>query len=301
MSQAPRVAGVELGGTKCVALLASGPGDVVDSVRVPTTTPAETLARLRAALDRWAESDGFDAIGIASFGPVDLDPASATHGHIVGTTKPGWDFAPVLPALTDGFAVPATMETDVNGAALAETRWGSAGTGLSVYITIGTGVGVGVAANGRPVHGRLHGEAGHLRLPRAPGDAFGGICSYHHDCAEGLISGPALWARFGADPAAVSAEHPLWQHVAHDLAMLLHNLIATLAPERIAIGGGVMGGKDWLFDAVRTELRNSLAGYGLFGGWAAEIDTRIGPPALGDMAGPLGGIALGLGACEATT
>ena len=289
-----RVAGVELGGTKCVALLGSGPDDVVDRLRVPTTTPDETLGKLRAKLAEWAAGPGFDAIGIASFGPVDLDPASAHHGCIVGTTKPGWDFAPVLAALSDGLAPPAGIETDVNGAALAESRWGDAGDGLSVYITVGTGVGVGIVAGGQPVHGRLHGEAGHLRAPRAPGDDFAGACVYHGDCIEGLISGPALGRRFDCDPATVSADHPVWDHVAHDLSLLLHNLVIALGPERIAIGGGVMGGKDWLFDRVRARLVKSLGGYGAFGGWAETIERRVGPPGLGDMAGPLGAIAVGL-------
>ena len=289
-----RVAGVELGGTKCVALLGSGPDDVVDRLRVPTTTPDETLGILRAKLAEWAAGPGFDAIGIASFGPVDLDPASAHHGCIVGTTKPGWDFAPVLAALSDGLAPPAGIETDVNGAALAESRWGGAGDGLSVYITVGTGVGVGIVAGGQPVHGRLHGEAGHLRAPRAPSDNFAGACVYHCDCIEGLISGPALGRRLDCDPATVSADHPVWDHVAHDLSLMLHNLVITLGPERIAIGGGVMGGKDWLFDRVRARLVKSLGGYGAFGGWAETIERRVGPPGLGDMAGPLGAIAVGL-------
>ena len=286
-----RIAGVELGGTKCVALLGSGPDDIVDRLRVPTTTPDETLGLLRAKLGEWAAGPGFDAIGIASFGPVDLDPASPHHGCIVGTTKPGWDFAPVLEALSKGLHVPAQIETDVNGAALAEARWGGAGDGLSIYITIGTGVGVGVVRDGQPVHGRLHGEAGHVRVPRADGDAFPGACIYHGDCVEGLISGPALCKRFGRDPAGVASDHPVWDHVTHDLSLLLHNLVIALGPERIAIGGGVMGGKDWLFDRVRAGLSANLAGYGAFGGWA--VDSCIGPPGLGDMAGPLGAIAVG--------
>lgn len=289
-----RVAGVELGGTKCIALLGSGPDDVVDMLRVPTTTPDATLGALRAKLDAWAAGPGFDAIGIASFGPVDLDPASAHHGCIVGTTKPGWDFAPVLATLSDGLMRPAGIDTDVNGAALAEARWGGAGDGLSVYITIGTGVGVGIVAEGRPVHGRLHGEAGHLKIPRAADDDFPGRCTYHGDCAEGLISGPALWKRFGCDPATVAPGHPVWDHVARDLSMLLYNLVIALGPERIAIGGGVMAGKDWLFDLVRTRLAANLNGYGAFGGWAEAIKLRVGPPGLGDMAGPLGAIAVGL-------
>lgn len=289
-----RIAGVELGGTKCIALLGSGPDDVIDRLRVPTTTPDETLGALRAKLDEWAAGPGFDAIGIASFGPVDLDPASAHHGCIVGTTKPGWDFAPVLAALSNGFGLPAAIETDVNGAALAESRWGGAGDGLSIYITIGTGVGVGIVAGGRPVHGHLHGEAGHLKLPRAAGDGFPGTCVYHRDCVEGLISGPALWKRFGQDPAQVAIDHPIWEAVVHDLSLLLHNLVISLGPERVAIGGGVTSGKNWLFDRVRARLAESLGGYGAFGGWADAADRRVGPPALGDMAGPLGAIAVGL-------
>ncbi|MGN7997407.1 ROK family protein [Sphingomonas sp. 22176] len=289
------IAGLELGGTKCVATLGSGPGDVREQHVVPTTDPATTLAAIEAVLDGWT----FDAIGIASFGPIELNPARPNFGAIIATTKPGWNDTDLTRRLTARYGKPLAIQTDVNGAALAEARWGaSAGLSTHAYITIGTGVGVGLVANGRPIMGYAHGEAGHMRSARAPGDTFQGWCPYHGDCAEGLLSGPALAARFGRPGQEVADDAPEWDYFAHDLAALLHNLIVSLAPERIAIGGGVMTRRPQLFDAVRAKVAASINGYGALAGYCAELDTRVGPPGLGDMAGPLGAIAMGLEALD---
>jgi fructokinase len=289
------IAGLELGGTKCVATLGSGPGDVREQHVVPTTDPATTLAGLEAVLDGWS----FDAIGIASFGPIELNPARPNFGAIIATTKPGWNDTDLTRRLSARYGKPLAIQTDVNGAALAEARWGaSAGLSTHAYITIGTGVGVGLVANGRPIMGYAHGEAGHMRSARAPGDTFQGWCPYHGDCAEGLLSGPALAARFGRPGQDVADDAPEWEYFAHDLAALLHNLIVSLAPERIAIGGGVMTRRPQLFDAVRAKVAASINGYGALAGYCEELDTRVGPPGLGDMAGPLGAIAMGLEALD---
>lgn len=289
------IAGLELGGTKCVATLGSGPGDVREQHIVPTTDPAATLAGLEAVLDGWH----FDAIGIASFGPIELNPARPNFGSIIATTKPGWNDTDLTRRLSARYGKPLAIQTDVNGAALAEARWGgSAGLSTHAYITIGTGVGVGLVANGRPIMGYAHGEAGHMRSARAPGDTFQGWCPYHGHCAEGLLSGPALAARFGRPGQEVADDAPEWDYFAHDLAALLHNLIVSLAPERIAIGGGVMTRRPQLFDAVRAKVAASINGYGALAGYTAELDTRVGPPGLGDMAGPLGAIAMGLEALD---
>ena len=290
----PRIAGVELGGTKCVLLLAEGPDRVLAQERIPTRDPAATLADIVHMLDRWWKVPGFDALGIASFGPLALGRDDFDFGTIVATPKAGWTGTRLLQEIGDRYAVPVAIETDVNAAALAEGRWGAA-QGLSShhYLTCGTGVGVGIVSGGRPLRGFAHAEAGHLRSGRAAGDPFAGICPFHGDCAEGLVSGPALAARFGCSADKVPADAPEWRFVISDIAALLHNLLLALMPERIALGGGVLGGRPWLFGPVREGLAELLAGYGTMSEWAADVERRVGPPALGHMAGPLGAIALG--------
>lgn len=291
MTSKTLIAGIELGGTKCVALLASGPDEVRERRTVPTTDPAATLAAIEAVLDGWA----FDAVGIASFGPLELDPAAAAFGSITATTKPGWTGTDLLRRLSARYGKPIAIQTDVNGAALAEARWGAAqGMSSHAYITIGTGVGVGMVSGGRPVQGLAHGEAGHMRVPRAAGDGYTGWCPFHGDCVEGLIAGPALAERFGVKGEALPDDGPQWDLFVHDLTGLLHNLVVGFAPERIAIGGGVMSAREHLFPRLRARLAASIGGYGSFAG--LDMDALVGPPGLGAMAGPLGAIAVGLGA-----
>ncbi|OSZ63638.1 fructokinase [Sphingomonas sp. IBVSS2] len=293
MTEAKLIAGIELGGTKCVALLATGPDDVRDRVTVPTTDPRATLAAIEGVLDRWT----CDAIGVASFGPLGLDPARGDYGTITATTKPGWSGTDLIGRLKARYGKPIGFQTDVEGAALAEGRWGAAqGMAAHAYITIGTGVGVGLVTGGRPVMGWAHGEAGHMRLPRAPGDTYPGWCRFHGDCLEGLIAGPALAERFGMPGDQLPDEAPAWDLFVHDLAGMLHNLVVTAAPERIAIGGGVTAARPYLFPKLRARLVESLGGYGALAEWAEDIETRLGTPGLGTMAGPLGAIAVGLGA-----
>lgn len=295
-SAAPLIAGIELGGTKCVALLASGPDDVRAHETIRTTDPEPTLAAIEAVLDGWR----FDAIGIASFGPLELDRARPDHGAITATTKPGWTGTDLAQRLARRYARPLAIQTDVNGAALAEARWGAAqGMRTHAYLTIGTGVGVGTIVDGKPVQGVAHGEAGHMRVPRAPGDDYAGWCRFHGDCVEGLISGPALAERFGAPGRDLPQDGPQWDLFVHDLGGLLHNLVVAFAPERIAIGGGVIAERAHLFARLRVWLAASIGGYGSLASYAAELDRRLGPPGLGAMAGPLGAIAMGLEALGA--
>jgi len=290
----PLVAGVELGGTKCVCLLASGPDDVRETVRIPTTTPDETLTAIGAVLARWKAGPGFEALGVGSFGPLELDDRSPAFGTVVATPKPGWSGAD-LTRLGAGLNVPMVIDTDVNGAAMAEGRWGAAqGLRSFAYVTVGTGIGVGAIVEGRSIRGLGHAEAGHLRVGRLPGDDFAGVCPYHGDCVEGLASGPAVAARAGRDALELTPDDPAWTPVIHALGGLLHNLVLTTAPERILIGGGVAGGQAWLFPRLRTALLDSLAGYGTADRIAADIDRFVAPPGLGGQAGPLGAVALGL-------
>ena len=286
-------AGVELGGTKGIALVWRG-GLIVDRVQVPTTAPHATLGALNAWLVAHRLRDAFTGLGIASFGPVRLDPRAADYGRIRATTKPGWSGAPVLKKLSRHLACPVAIDTDVNAAALAECRWGAGqGCGSIVYLTIGTGVGGGIAIDGRAVHGALHPELGHLRLRRAAGDAFRGTCSFHGDCIEGLLSGPALAARFAGSIHDAAADDPRRGFVAADLAELFAALIVTLSPHKILVGGGVGLGVPGLLDAAIGRLPALINGY------LPELDLRalramIGPPLLGNDAGPLGAIALAI-------
>jgi fructokinase len=258
-------------------------------VRIATTAPGETLGALAEVLRRWR---GFGALGIASFGPVDLDPASPTHGFITSTTKPGWRGTDVLGPLAAGLGVPAAFDTDVNGAALAEMRWG-AGRGFAdfAYVTVGTGVGVGLIVNGRPTRGFLHGELGHVRVPRLAGDAWPGACPFHGACVEGLASGSAVRARLaGRDVAGLAPEDPVWDGVAHALAQLCHVIVCAAAPRRIAIGGGVVERQPHLLPRIGALLVESIAGYMPL----PDAETYVCAPALGAQAGPLGPVAMAL-------
>lgn len=276
------IAGVDLGGTHCRCILAHGPDGIVEEVRFPTTSPSETLGRIRDTFSGWRMA----AIGIGSFGPLDLDA-----GTIAGTPKPGWSGMNLRDPFGE-FRVPVAIDTDVNAAALGERRWGAAQElDDLIYITAGTGIGVGTLVAGRPVHGLGHSEAGHLRIPRLSGDGWPGNCAVHGDCVEGLAAGPAI----GARQARGDADAAIWETVAHALAMLAHNLVLTVAPRRIIIGGGVANNNPWLHDIIRKFLLDSLAGYPPSPRIAAD-PQYICAPSLGDRAGSLGAIALALDA-----
>jgi fructokinase len=291
MTATPLIAGLELGGTKCVAILASGPDYIRARETVPTTDPATTLAALEAVVDGWR----FDAIGVASFGPLDLDPASPSFGSVSRTPKPGWTGIDITQRLAARYARPLAIQTDVVGAAFAEGRWGAAqGLASHCYITIGTGVGVGLISGGHPVQGAAHGEAGHMRVTRAKGDDSTGGCPFHGDCVEGLISGPGLANRFGRPAHELPDNGPEWDLFVHDLAGLLHNLVIVAAPERFAIGGGVMAARSHLLPRIRSALAANIGGYGSLSAYADELDRRLGAPGLGTLAGPMGAIAMGL-------
>jgi fructokinase len=285
----PLIAGVELGGTKIVCVLASGPDAVHDEVRLPTEQPAETLAAIEAVLDGWR---GFAAIGIASFGPIDIDRASAGWGRVTVTTKPHWSGTDVAARLRDRFGVPVGFHSDVVGAALAEARWGAAaGLADMAYVTVGTGVGAGLIAGGGPVDGLTHSEFGHLRPVRLPGDDWVGVCPFHGACVEGLASGPAIAARAGRPGPELAADDPAWDAAAHALAQLAHALVMTGVPRRIVWGGGVaLSGH--LLPRIRRRLHDSLGGYLPFPD-VTDVDTFLVPAALGGRAGPLGAVLLG--------
>lgn len=297
MARPPLIAGIELGGTKCIAILASGPGDVRERVRIETADPDTTLGALEALLAGWRAAHGFAAIGIACFGPLGLDRTRPDFGTVTRTTKPGWNDARIHERLTADYAVPCGFETDVNGAALAEGRWGGArGLHHHAYVTIGTGVGVGAITGDRPLLHAAHMELGHLRIPRRSFDQWPGVCSYHGDCVEGLISGPAIRTRHGRPGAELAEDDPYWDQFSDELAALLHGLIVAAWPRRIAIGGGVMATRARLFPGLTARVKASLGDYGLAGDPGYFHSDFIGAPHLGSEAGPLGAIALGLSA-----
>src|SRR5688572_22460957 len=235
-------AGVELGGTKCVCILGTGPDDVRAVERLPTGEREETLRQIEAVLDRWRAHHGPSrAMGIASFGPVDLRAGSPTYGFITSTSKAGWRNTDIAQRLGRHMGGPVGFDTDVNGAALAEGRWGAA-VGLDdfAYVTVGTGIGVGLIVRGKSIFGMNHSELGHIRVVRKAGDKFAGVCPFHGDCIEGLASGPAIEARAGMPASKLPPDHSAWDFVAHGLAQLLHSMVLTTAPSRIFLGGGVM-------------------------------------------------------------
>nr|WP_294847432.1 ROK family protein [uncultured Sphingomonas sp.] len=286
------LAGIELGGTKAIAVVARD-HEILDRIIVPTDSPDATLRALRDWLGDWAGRTV--ALGIASFGPVRIDPAASDYGRILETPKAGWAGADVI-GFFQSLGLPIAIDTDVNAAAIAEHRWG-AGRGVSslTYVTIGTGVGGGTFTDGHTIKGRLHPEIGHLLLKRVDGDDFGGNCRFHRDCVEGLIAGPSLAARFGEPPAQVARDDPRWSAPAHDLAMLLVAILHSYAPERLLVGGGVTLGAPWLLDMAIDRVAGLLGGY--YPGLTLDVlRTMIVPPALGGDAGPLGAIALAMAA-----
>jgi fructokinase len=295
------LAGVELGGTKCVCILGSGPQDVRDQVSIPTGQRDATLARINEVLDGWTDAHGpFQALGLASFGPVDLRPQSKTFGYITSTVKPGWEDTDVLGRLGGHRHIPVRINTDVNGAALAEGRWGAAqGLHDFAYITVGTGIGVGSIVAGQPVFGCNHTELGHMRIARLPGDCWPGICQFHGDCLEGLAAGPAIGARAGMPGGEVPVDSPVWEPVTHALGQLLHIILLTTAPQRILMGGGVVVSRPELLARIREQFVKSLNGYLDLDDLTGGVDRYVVAPGLGALAGPLGALALALQAASA--
>ncbi len=285
--------GIEAGGTKfiCAVGEASDPRNIVDQAQFPTTTPEETISACIAFFANHAAA--LSAIGVASFGPVDVHKGSGTYGYITSTPKPGWRNTNLIGPLAARFSVPIGFDTDVNGAALGEGRWGAArGLRDFVYYTIGTGIGGGAIVNGSPVHGLVHSEMGHMMLKRDPArDPFAGVCPYHGDCLEGLASGPALEKRWGAKADTFAPDHPAWDLEAHYIAQAMCNTIYLLSPQRIILGGGVMS-QSQLFPLVREKTLRYLNGYVQAPEVLEHIDAYIVPPALGGQAGVLGAMAL---------
>lgn len=287
------VGGIEAGGTKFVCAVGTGPDDVRAETRFPTTTPDETIDRALAFFrEQEARFGPPAAIGIGSFGPLDPDPTSPTFGTITSTPKPHWANADLVGPIHRALDVPVGFDTDVNIAGLGEWRWGAGrGYGSILYLTIGTGIGGGALIDGKPLHGLLHPEMGHIPLPHDwAADPYKGRCPFHGDCLEGMAAGPAIGERWGRPAVELPPAHPAWELEAHYLALALQSFICSLSPERIIMGGGVME-QQQLFPLVRDKVRAYLNGYVQSPAILNDIESYIVPPGLGNRAGVLGAIA----------
>jgi fructokinase len=285
---------IEAGGTKFLCAVGSGPQDLRAETTFPTTSPAETIERCISFFREQQEKVGsLAAIGIASFGPVDPDSASPAWGYITTTPKKGWAHADFAGAVSRELGVPVGFDTDVNGAALGEHRWGAAqGLSTFVYLTVGTGIGGGGLVNGELMHGLIHPEMGHILVPHdRKSDPYGGWCPYHGDCWEGLAAGPAIEARWGQRGETLPPNHPAWTLESHYLALGLVNIILALSPQRIIMGGGMMQQRQ-LFPLLRREVQTLLNGYLQAPAILRDIDSYIVPPGQGSRAGVLGALAL---------
>jgi fructokinase len=282
--------GIETGGTKWRCAVGTGPGDVRAAETIPTTTPAETIDRTVEFFER---AGRVDAVGIGSFGPLDRDLTSATWGQITTTPKPGWAHTVVGPEIRRRLSVPVTFDTDVNAAALGEQCWGAAqGLDTFCYITVGTGIGGGGMAGGKLLHGLVHPEFGHVRIPHdRKRDPFPGVCPYHGDCWEGLASGVAIEGRWGRPATELADDEAVWELEAHYLALGLIGVICILSPERIILGGGVMTAPG-LLPGIHREVKELLGGYVESPAIGEGMADYIVLPALGSHSGVLGAIAL---------
>jgi fructokinase len=285
--------GIEAGGTKFVAAAGSGPANIVAKEQFPTTTPIETLGKCIEFFRKTGEKHPLKAIGIAAFGPLDLDKKSPTYGSIPATPKPGWAKTNFVKTIGGALNLPVMLDTDVNGAALGEWRWGKAqGLDTFIYLTIGTGIGGGGMVNGELMHGLSHPEMGHILIPHDPiKDPFPGGCPFHGDCWEGLANGPAIAMRWGKPPEELPPDHEAWQLEAEYIAHGVMDLILTLSPQKVILGGGIMK-VPGLPAKVRQRVVSLLNNYVQSQAITEKIEEYIPAPGLGDMAGVLGAIAL---------
>ncbi len=281
---------MEGGGTKFVCAVGSGPDKIVDEIRFQTTTPSETLDQAIAFFKKYTLA----SIGLAPFGPLDLNPQSHAFGSIAATPKPGWSNTDILGRFRRHFQVPLAFDLDVNAAAYGEYHWLPINRDVDslVYFTIGTGIGAGVIVNGKVVHGLTHPEAGHIRLPHdIQKDPFPGGCPFHGDCFEGLANGPAIGKRWGQPADTLPDDHPAWKLEADYIAYAIANVIFLLSPQRIVLGGGVME-RSQLFPLIRRKVCEILNGYISSPTMAGSLSEYIVPPGLGKRSAILGAMAM---------
>ena len=294
----PVYAAIEAGGTKFVCALGTADGTLLERVRFPTRDPNATLAEALAFFRGASQRHGApQALGIASFGPLELEPTSPQYGRLLRTPKLAWRDVDLL-APFRALDIPIALDTDVNAAALAEAAWGAGrddnGAPLDclVYVTVGTGIGGGVALHGRSLRGLLHPELGHVHPRRHRDDLhFAGVCPHHRDCLEGVANGPSIVARLGHELGDAADDHPIWQIEADYLGQLCAQLVLTLSPQRIVLGGGVMQHAR-LYASVRVRTQHWLGGYIARSAVEADIERYIVPPGLGELSGILGALRL---------
>lgn len=285
--------GIEAGGTKFVCGVCDSQGNVADRRSFPTQDPGETIPQVVRYFEEVGENYSLDGIGLASFGPLDLNPNSATYGKLTSTPKAAWQNFGIKPELEKYLNRDIVLDTDVNAAILAESIWGAArGKQNAVYITVGTGIGGGILVNGALVHGLLHPEIGHMRI-HTQDDDYRGICAFHGCCLEGLASGPAILDRWGQPAESLPESHPAWDAEAAILAEGIANLVLIISPEVVILGGGVMS-QGQLFPKIRERVGRLLNGYIQHPSILQQMDTYIVPPRLGKNSGLLGAAALAM-------
>ncbi|MFV9510477.1 ROK family protein [Tepidibacillus sp. LV47] len=275
---------IEAGGTKFVCAVGNETGEILAKVTIPTLTPEETMPQVLEFFRQY----NLQAIGIGSFGPVDLNRESPTYGSITTTPKLEWRNYPLLKTVQETLSLPVGFQTDVNAAALGELHYGAAkGLDSCLYLTVGTGIGGGAIVNGQVIQGLTHPEMGHIIVRRHPNDPYQGKCPYHKDCLEGLAAGPAIEERWGKKGIELAERKEVWELEAYYLAQALVQYILILSPKKIILGGGVMK-QSQLFPLIRQNVQELLNGYVDL----PEIDSYIVPPGLGDQAGIIGGLVL---------
>ncbi len=288
--------GIESGGTKFICMIGSTPDNLLAEIRIPTTTPEETIRKVIEFFNPYVSSGELTAIGIAAFGPLDLDPNSPTYGFITSTPKEGWQNVNLYGQIQKELHVPVAFDTDVNAAAFGEQYWGKNSRNLDpfLYMTVGTGIGVGVIINGAPLHGLIHAEAGHCTIPHdKQHDPFPGVCPFHGDCLEGLASGYSMFKRWGQAPETLPADHPAWEIESDYLALALVNLIYAYSPRQIILGGGVFQ-HPGLIQSVRSKVQIFNNDYIQSSRITDEIEDYIQLPTLGNRSGALGAVALAI-------
>jgi fructokinase len=283
-----KLGAIEAGGTKFVCGIGNEHGEIFDRVSFPTTTPEETMGLV---LDYFKDKQ-VEAIGVGSFGPVDLNRTSPMYGSVTTTPKPHWSNYSILGELKKNFNIPIGFDTDVNAAALGEAEWGAAkGLSSAVYVTIGTGIGAGALVESKLLHGLIHPEMGHIPIRRHPEDHYAGKCPYHHDCLEGMAAGPAIEQRWGRKGHELESDMQVWEMEAFYIAQAVANFVYILSPHKIILGGGVMK-QSQLFPLIRKQVLSLLNGYVQHPQLLEQMDTYIVPPALGDNAGLSGALVL---------
>ncbi|AYV72518.1 ROK family protein [Bacillus sp. PK3-056] len=279
---------IEAGGTKFVCAVGDAKGNIQERISIPTTIPEETMPEVIAFFKKFS----VDAIGIGSFGPIDVDKNNATYGNITTTPKLAWKDYPLLKTIEDEFSVPTGFNTDVNVAALGEAKLGAAkGVDNCLYITIGTGIGAGAYINGELLQGLTHPEMGHILVRRHPKDSYKGRCPYHADCLEGLAAGPAIEERWGEKAFHLSDKEEVWEMEGYYIAQALMQYILILSPKKIILGGGVMN-QEHVLTHVHRYLTELLNGYVSYPEVQDKMNEYIVRPGLGDNAGITGGLLL---------